>query len=81
LDIGLSLMALEVPLCKCWNNGSTNIPPNDSGYKDVVFLPPSSSVKLMVKMTDYSDAYSPYMYHCHVLEHEDDGMMGQFLVV
>jgi FtsP/CotA-like multicopper oxidase with cupredoxin domain len=74
-------MALEVPLCKCWNNGATNIPPNDSGYKDVVFLPPSSSVKLMVKMTDYSDAYSPYMYHYHILEHEDDGMMGQFLVV
>ncbi len=21
------------------------------------------------------------MYHCHVLRHEDDGMMGQFLVV
>ncbi len=62
-------------------NGSSNIPVNDSGYKDVVFLPPSSSVKLMVKMTDYTDAYAPYMYHCHVLEHEDDGMMGQFTVV
>ncbi|MBU2709786.1 multicopper oxidase family protein [Zooshikella harenae] len=22
----------------------------------------------------------PYMYHCHVLEHEDKGMMGQFIV-
>ena len=21
------------------------------------------------------------MYHCHILRHEDDGMMGQFLVV
>ena len=25
-----------------------------------------------------SDA--PYMYHCHILEHEDCGMMGQFTV-
>ena len=23
----------------------------------------------------------PYMYHCHIMEHEDNGMMGQFLVV
>ena len=22
----------------------------------------------------------PYMYHCHILEHEDMGMMGQFTV-
>jgi FtsP/CotA-like multicopper oxidase with cupredoxin domain len=22
----------------------------------------------------------PYMYHCHILEHEDAGMMGQFTV-
>jgi bilirubin oxidase len=23
----------------------------------------------------------PYMFHCHILEHEDMGMMGQFVVV
>ncbi|MCB4379773.1 multicopper oxidase domain-containing protein [Synechococcus sp. MU1644] len=23
---------------------------------------------------------APYMYHCHILEHEDCGMMGQFTV-
>ena len=23
----------------------------------------------------------PYMYHCHMLNHEDQGMMGQFVVV
>ncbi|HIC40229.1 MAG TPA: hypothetical protein EYO74_02330, partial [Piscirickettsiaceae bacterium] len=28
-----------------------------------------------------SDAKTPYMYHCHILEHEDLGMMGQFVVV
>ena len=26
-----------------------------------------------------TDAF-PFMYHCHVLEHEDAGMMGQFTV-
>ena len=28
-----------------------------------------------------ADPDNPYMYHCHILEHEDQGMMGQFLVV
>jgi len=22
-----------------------------------------------------------FMYHCHILEHEDNGMMGQFMVM
>jgi len=63
------------------DGSSANVPANERGYKDVVFLPPNSSVKLLVKMTDYRDPNSPFMYHCHVLEHEDDGMMGQFTVV
>jgi len=37
-------------------------------------------VKVIVKMTDFVDAEHGYMYHCHFLEHEDDGMMGQFAV-
>lgn len=54
---------------------------NEKGYKDTVSLSPYESVKLLVKMTDYSDVNIPYMYHCHFLEHEDAGMMGQFVVV
>lgn len=55
--------------------------PNENGYKDTVYLAPKERIKLLVKMTDYTDDYSPYMYHCHYLEHEDAGMMGQFTVV
>ena len=29
----------------------------------------------------FADPIHPYMYHCHILEHEDAGMMGQFVVV
>jgi len=29
----------------------------------------------------YIDLKNAYMYHCHFLEHEDNGMMGQFTVV
>jgi len=63
-------------------DGSTsNVPANEKSYKDVLRLPPNSSAKVIVKMTDFIDDGTGYMYHCHFLEHEDDGMMGQFTVV
>ena len=40
----------------------------------------SENMKLLVKMTDFTNEKIPYMYHCHFLEHEDAGMMGQFIV-
>lgn len=62
------------------NGSSFNVADNENAYKDTVFLAPNDSVKLIVKMTDYTDSVNPYMYHCHFLEHEDAGMMGQFIV-
>ncbi|HIQ47622.1 MAG TPA: copper oxidase [Sulfurovum sp.] len=61
-------------------NGNTSIPANEDGYKDTVWIPADESVQIVVKMTDYTDITVPYMYHCHFLEHEDRGMMGQFIV-
>ena len=63
------------------NGSAANVTDNEKGYKDTVYLAPGDSVKLIVKMTDYTDPVNPYMYHCHFLEHEDAGMMGQFVVV
>lgn len=63
------------------NGSNSNVAENEKGYKDTVYLAPGDSVKVIVKMTDYKDSQSPYMYHCHFLEHEDRGMMGQFIVV
>jgi len=62
------------------NGSSVNVVENEKGYKDTVLIPPNESVTLLVKMTDYADSVNPYMYHCHFLEHEDAGMMGQFVV-
>jgi FtsP/CotA-like multicopper oxidase with cupredoxin domain len=62
------------------NGSSLNVAENEKGYKDTVFLGGNDKVKLLVKMTEYRDSTSPYMYHCHFLEHEDAGMMGQFIV-
>jgi len=38
-------------------------------------------VRVITQFENYADTESPYMFHCHILEHEDAGMMGQFVVV
>jgi blue copper oxidase len=55
--------------------------PSETGWKDVVLVMPNDSVKFITKFTTFADNITPYMYHCHLLHHEDDGMMGSFLVI
>ncbi len=52
----------------------------ESGWKDTVYVPLGETVTVIAKFDDFSDAVNPYMYHCHFSNHEDGGMMGQFLV-
>lgn len=52
----------------------------ESGRKDVVLLAPGDTVRFITKFEDFADTLTPYMFHCHILMHEDDGMMGQFVV-
>ena len=47
--------------------------------KDTVVVAPNERVRLLLDFADYTDPDSPYMYHCHNLEHGDAGMMGQFV--
>jgi bilirubin oxidase len=56
-------------------------PPEERGWKDVVLVQPNETVRIIMKFTDFVDSVIPYMYHCHILMHEDDGMMGQFVVM
>lgn len=52
-----------------------------SGKKDVVLVMPMETVSFITRFEDFADDHVPYMYHCHLLHHEDDGMMGSFAVV
>jgi blue copper oxidase len=54
--------------------------PAERGRKDVVMINPNETVRFITRFEDFSDPNIPYMYHCHILMHEDDGMMGQFVV-
>ncbi|MDZ4759054.1 MAG: multicopper oxidase domain-containing protein [Bacteroidota bacterium] len=56
-------------------------PPSELGWKDVVLVMPDDSVKFITKFETFANSTIPYMYHCHLLHHEDDGMMGSFLVI
>lgn len=56
-------------------------PEYERGRKDTVFIPNGSTVRIAVEFGNYPDPNHPLMYHCHILKHEDDGMMGQFLLV
>ncbi|MEN9699537.1 MAG: hypothetical protein RLZZ301_735 [Bacteroidota bacterium] len=62
------------------NDGQTPLY-NERFQKDVVYLPMGDSLRFLAQFTDFSDTLIPYMFHCHILMHEDAGMMGQFLVV
>jgi FtsP/CotA-like multicopper oxidase with cupredoxin domain len=52
-----------------------------AGWKDTVFVRPETEYELILRFDDFADPDTPYMYHCHLLWHEDQGMMGQFAVV
>ena len=49
----------------------------DSGLKDTVLVMPNETVRIIKPFQDFKGLF---MYHCHNLEHEDTGMMRDFLV-
>lgn len=53
---------------------------HESGWKDTVFVPVGESVSVIARFDDFASGTDAYMYHCHFSNHEDGGMMGQFLV-
>ena len=55
--------------------------PSESGWKDTVLVGTNETVRFITQFNTYANPDIPYMYHCHILEHEDGGMMGQFLVI
>lgn len=54
--------------------------PYESGWKDTVYVPRGESVQVIAKFEDYASTTNPFMFHCHFSNHEDGGMMGQFIV-
>lgn len=63
----------------------------EAGWKDTWYMPGHSRVRVIARFEDYAcepmdmsmhmDHLRNYMIHCHILEHEDHGMMAQFKVL
>ncbi len=52
-----------------------------AGWKDTVLVGPGQVVRLLLAFAGVGDRDVPYMFHCHILEHEDHGMMGRFFLI
>ncbi len=63
------------------NINGAPVPAHLQGLKDVVLVMPMQYVEVITKFENFADDEIPYMYHCHMLHHEDDGMMGSFRVI
>lgn len=50
--------------------------PNEDGYKDTIPVRPGETVRLRVEFP----LLGVFMYHCHIIEHEDAGMMAQIKI-
>ncbi|MFH8404939.1 O-aminophenol oxidase PhsA [Streptomyces sp. NPDC018019] len=58
--------------------GPEPIPPGEQGWKDVIQVAPGELVDVVGR---FQGATGRFMYHCHILEHEDMGMMRPFVVM
>ena len=60
-------------------NVGTPVPPaaNERGWKDTFILPPGTRARLIAKF----DRPGRYVWHCHILSHEDHEMMRPFEVM
>lgn len=52
-------------------------PPEESGFKDTVVANPGEVTRVIANF----DLAGTYLWHCHILEHEDNEMMRPFRVV
>jgi len=59
-------------------NGQTP-PPHMQGWKDTVIV--AREAQILVPLSQPAPAGAAFMFHCHILEHEDAGMMGQYTCV
>ena len=57
------------------SGGRTQITASESGWKDTLLVMPRETVKIIIP---FSTLTGVFVFHCHNLEHEDDGMMLQY---
>ncbi len=59
---------------------NTGIKAYEEGWKDTLFIGQNQTVSFIAKFDGFASETNPFMYHCHFSNHEDEGLMGQFVV-
>lgn len=59
-------------------NGTGPLDPVDAGWKDTVFMRPFQTIHLLIRFQEHLGLF---LFHCHNLEHEDEGMMLNYEVI
>lgn len=59
-------------------SGTRGLTPTESGWKDTVLVMPGETVRVIMK---FDALKGMYVFHCHNLEHEDNGMMANLEIV
>lgn len=62
------------------NGSPSQVKAYEQGWKDTFYLPIRETVTFVARFDEVADETYPYMYHCHMTNHEDEGLMGQFTV-
>jgi blue copper oxidase len=62
------------------NGSAANVKAYEQGWKDTLYVPIAESVTFVTRFDETADSSYPFMYHCHMSNHEDGGLMGQFVV-
>ena len=57
--------------------GRNEIIASEKGWKDTVLVMPGEKVKVIMTFPEYRGVF---VFHCHNLEHEDDGMMSNYRI-
>lgn len=59
-------------------SGTRGLTPTETGWKDTVLVMPGETVRVIMK---FDAPKGMYVFHCHNLEHEDNGMMANLEIV
>lgn len=60
------------------NGGRNKIQPSETGWKDTVLVNQGENVKVAIR---FGSNVGKFVFHCHNLEHENEGMMLQYEIV
>ena len=76
---GLQFRVLERSVKPRFSSGRNSVSAGylDAGWKDTVLVMPGGRVRILLRFQDYAGLF---LYHCHMLEHEDSGLMRNYLI-